>query len=80
MTVKEKADIIEQGVVVALPSAEHCKTWAQFSAWKTLSNTDFMKEYGNDVLKQYVLPTDDEISRAKREEKRDKGKKRADRN
>lgn len=81
MTVKEKADIIEQGIVIALPLAEHCKTWSQFSAWKNLSDKDFMKEYGDEVLAQYTMPTPDEISRAKRDAKRaDKGKQRADGN
>lgn len=78
MTVKEKVDIMDNGIVVALPRAEHCRTWSQFTSWKNLSDQDFMRQYGDDVLKDYTMPTAEEVSMVKRDsEKRDKGKKHA---
>ncbi|KIK64470.1 hypothetical protein GYMLUDRAFT_56930 [Collybiopsis luxurians FD-317 M1] len=44
---------------VALPLEEDCE---DVTEWKNLSEDDFMDLYGNDVLKQYNIPTAEEIA------------------
>lgn len=63
LTVCERADYTKDGVYIALPLAQHCQTWEQCLAWKDLSDEVFMEKYGNAVLEQYHLPTDEEIAR-----------------
>ncbi|KAK7036972.1 hypothetical protein R3P38DRAFT_3182983 [Favolaschia claudopus] len=44
---------------VALPLLEHHKR----TDWKTMSKAVFMEKYGNDVLKQYSIPSAEEMER-----------------
>ncbi|KAJ6572610.1 hypothetical protein B0H10DRAFT_2237475 [Mycena sp. CBHHK59/15] len=43
---------------IALPASEHCNK----PDWKTMSDAVFMAKYGNEVLKNYNLPTDAELA------------------
>ena len=36
-------------------------TWSARVAWKNLPVKEFMEKYGNDVLTQYMLPTEEEL-------------------
>ena len=36
-------------------------TWSACVAWKNLPVKEFMEKYGNDVLTQYMLPTEEEL-------------------
>lgn len=63
LTVRERAEIVKDGYTIALPLAEHCNTWLKISQWKNLSDDDFMTRYGNNVLAQYSMPTEAEMSR-----------------
>ncbi|KAJ6485976.1 hypothetical protein C8R45DRAFT_1098713 [Mycena sanguinolenta] len=44
---------------VALPPAEHLNN----TDWKTMDKPSFMEKYGNDVLKQYDIPTQAQMDR-----------------
>jgi hypothetical protein len=57
---------MERGIKVALPLPEHCQTWDQCGKWKTLESKEFMQRYGNAVLAQYTMPTDEEVKLYKR--------------
>ncbi|KAJ6590786.1 hypothetical protein B0H10DRAFT_1960997 [Mycena sp. CBHHK59/15] len=48
---------------VALPLPAH---WPE--NWKSLSRAEFMEKYGNEVLKQYDLPADEDMERAEQED------------
>ncbi|KAG5637582.1 hypothetical protein H0H81_004033 [Sphagnurus paluster] len=61
LTVCEQADYIANRAHVALPLEQFCKTWEQCAAWKNLPKKEFMEKYGNDVLKQYQMPTQEEL-------------------
>ena len=61
LTLREHADYIQEGVYVALPKAELCGTWSVCGGWKNLPVAEFMEKYGNEVLAQYKLPTQEEI-------------------
>lgn len=61
LTVRERADIIRDHPYVALPKEEFCGTWKQCTIWKNLPEKEFMATYGDDVLKQYNLPTKEEL-------------------
>ncbi|KAG6913722.1 hypothetical protein DXG01_004703 [Tephrocybe rancida] len=63
LTLRERAQLVKHGVRVALPTAELCATWEQCSAWKNLSDSDFMLQYGNTVLAEYNLPTEEDLKR-----------------
>ncbi|KAF9456497.1 hypothetical protein BDZ94DRAFT_1347540, partial [Collybia nuda] len=65
LTVKECMDYILDGVRVALPLEEYCKTWAQCDAWKNLPEKEFMHCYGKFVLEKYKLPTKAEMEQLK---------------
>jgi hypothetical protein len=66
LTVGERADFMTGGIKVALPLAEHCDTWEKCREWKNLPEEQFMEKYGNVVLAQYEMPTDEEIEQFKR--------------
>lgn len=61
MTLRQKAKYIDRGLYVALPLEEHCETWEACEKWKNLSKKQFMKDYGDDVLKLYRIPTEKEL-------------------
>lgn len=68
LTVRERANYIEGGTCVALPMPEFCGTWEQCAVWKNLPEKEFMATYGDAVLKQYNLPTEEELEQLKRYE------------
>ncbi|RDB18252.1 hypothetical protein Hypma_000603 [Hypsizygus marmoreus] len=66
LTVREHADYIEDGVDVALPLEEFCKTWEDCAKWKNLPKKEFMQTYGNAVLDLYDMPTEQELEQLAR--------------
>lgn len=66
LTVRQRANFIQFGIYVALPEEQHCVSWAECAKWKNLSTKKFMKEYGNDVLKLYNMPTKKELEQVAR--------------
>src|SRR5258708_3899895 len=65
-TVRERFEYSEGGIAVGLPLETHCDTLAKCTAWKNLPEEEFMEKYGNDVLAQYHMPTDEEIAQLKK--------------
>ncbi|KAG6912229.1 hypothetical protein DXG01_016204, partial [Tephrocybe rancida] len=63
MTVRERADCraADGTYHVALPLEEFCGSWKECAKWKNLSDADFMERYGKEVLKEYDLPTEEEL-------------------
>jgi hypothetical protein len=59
LTVKERARYVNTGVAFPLASIAFDKAHAE---WKTMGKKDFMKKYGKDVLKQYQIPSAEEIN------------------
>ena len=61
LTVREHANYIKGSAYIALPDPELCASWAECAKWKNLSEKEFMDKYGNTVLAQYNLPTEEEM-------------------
>jgi hypothetical protein len=63
LTLCEHANYTQDGNMhVALPhNPELYSTWSACVAWKNLPVKEFMEKYGNDVLTQYNLPTEEEL-------------------
>lgn len=62
LTLCERANYTQDGNLVALPrDPELYSTWSACAAWKNLPVKEFMEKYGNDVLAQYKLPTEEEL-------------------
>ncbi|KAF9455477.1 hypothetical protein BDZ94DRAFT_1366458 [Collybia nuda] len=61
LTVRERANYIQDGIYVALPMEEFCDSWGACVAWKNLPAKEFMATYGDNVLKQYNIPTKEEM-------------------
>jgi hypothetical protein len=61
LTVRERAHYVWDGAYIALPNAELCASWMECAKWKNLSTKEFMEKYGNAVLAEYNLPTEEEI-------------------
>lgn len=61
MTLRQRANIIKNGIVIALPLQKHCETWEQCAKWKNLPEDQFMEKFGNEVLKLYKMPTAEEL-------------------
>jgi hypothetical protein len=59
LDIQEKAMYVKTGV--AFPLAQFCND-ANVDKWGKLSAAEFMKQYGNDVLAQYKLPTPEELA------------------
>ena len=47
---------------IALPTEEHCQSWADIEKWSSLSEKDFMAQYGDAKLRLYKLPTEEELA------------------
>ncbi|KAJ6559982.1 hypothetical protein B0H19DRAFT_1069691 [Mycena capillaripes] len=58
LTLKERSRYVNTGV--AFPLADFAFDEAH-DEWKTMGKKDFMEKYGNDVLEQYDVPTQEEI-------------------
>ncbi|KAJ7818403.1 hypothetical protein B0H14DRAFT_2601283 [Mycena olivaceomarginata] len=58
LTLKERARYVNTGV--AFPLEDFAFDEAH-NDWKTMGKKDFMEKYGNDVLKQYDIPSTEEI-------------------
>ncbi|KAJ3926076.1 MAG: hypothetical protein NXY57DRAFT_966944 [Lentinula lateritia] len=58
LSVKERAHYAHNGV--ALPLEEHCIN-TRIDLWKNLPEDKFMQVYGNAVLAQYKIPTQEEL-------------------
>lgn len=48
-------------------------TWSACVAWKNLLEKEFMEKYGNDVLTQYKLPTEEELKQLDRYDEEQEG-------
>lgn len=73
LTLRERVDIIgrdRSNLIVALPKEEFC-TWEHHRKWKTLSDSDFMQQFGNVVLDEYEIPTEEEIEQLEQWEAQD---------
>ncbi|KAE9397510.1 hypothetical protein BT96DRAFT_71109 [Gymnopus androsaceus JB14] len=69
LTLRERAVYMNNGV--ALPMPQHCQSEADIRRWKKLNTKKFMEEYGNEVLDQYDIPTEEELERLDRNEDTD---------
>lgn len=58
LTLKERARYVNTGV--AFPLADFAFDEAHVE-WKTMGKKDFMEKYGDDVLAQYDVPTQEEM-------------------
>ncbi|KAJ4492140.1 hypothetical protein C8J55DRAFT_420047, partial [Lentinula edodes] len=58
LSVKERAHYAHNGV--ALPLEEHCIN-TRIDLWKNLPEDEFMQVYGNAVLAQYKIPSQEEL-------------------
>ncbi|KAK7040033.1 hypothetical protein R3P38DRAFT_3311128 [Favolaschia claudopus] len=63
LTVKERDMYRDNGIALPLASA-----YNPVQNWKTLDEEEFMDKYGNDVLKLYKIPTEEEVENAMSEE------------
>ncbi|KAK6967171.1 hypothetical protein R3P38DRAFT_3337469 [Favolaschia claudopus] len=63
LTVKERDMYRDNGIALPLASA-----YDPIQNWKTLDEQEFMDKYGNDVLKLYKIPTEEEVENAMSEE------------
>ena len=64
-TVHEHFEYSKGGITVSLPLEMYCDTLAKCMAWKNLLEEEFIEKYGNDVLAQYHMPTNEEIAQLK---------------
>ncbi|KAJ7678469.1 hypothetical protein B0H14DRAFT_2655897 [Mycena olivaceomarginata] len=60
LSVRQRASYMNNGV--ALPTEEHCRTWADIEKWRCLSPKDFMAQYGDTKCRLYKLPTEEELA------------------
>lgn len=60
---RERIEYLQQGgrIQIALPAEEFCDTWEKCIGWKNLPEDEFMEKYGDEVLAQYKIPTEEEI-------------------
>jgi hypothetical protein len=68
LTLRQRADYVKNGAVIALPPEEFCQTLEQCDEWKGIPEREFMEKYGNVVLAQYHIPTDEELRRWEEQE------------
>ncbi len=61
MSLRERVNIVRNGADVALPAPELCENWADILRWRKLSKTEFMRVHGNTILREYDIPTSEEI-------------------
>jgi hypothetical protein len=61
LTVRDRLQYLNGGICIALPAAQHCDTWEKCAEWKNLPPRDFFNIYSEEVLKDYNLPTEEEV-------------------
>lgn len=74
---EDKAHYIKDGVFIGMPPAYLCSSWKDVLAWKGLSQQEMMEKYGQAVLTDYVIPTEEELQQLEDNQKRREEEKRA---
>jgi hypothetical protein len=61
LTVRDQLEYLSGGIRIALPAAQHCDEWDKCAEWKNLSCREFFDKYSKEVLKDYNIPTEEEV-------------------
>lgn len=62
LTLRERDQVFKKATFkIALPAAELC-TREHWTMWRGMSYPKFMEKYGNDELKKYEIPSEEEIA------------------
>ena len=61
LTVRDKLQYLSGGIRIALPAVQHCDTWEKCAEWKNLPRNEFFDKYIEEVLKDYNIPTEEEV-------------------
>ena len=61
LTVHDQLQYLSGGIRIALPAGQHCDTWEKCTEWKNLPRRDFFDKYSEEVLKDYNIPTEEEV-------------------
>lgn len=62
LSVEEKCRRYPAGAWVGLPALQFCEP-DKWGEWKNMGDDEFMQKYGEAVLAQYTMPTDEERER-----------------
>ncbi|PPQ74620.1 hypothetical protein CVT26_007464 [Gymnopilus dilepis] len=60
-SIEDKARYIENGIYIGMPPANLCKRWQDVVEWKGLNRDQMKERYGDEVLREYTIPTVDEL-------------------
>jgi hypothetical protein len=77
LSVEDKAHYIKDGVFIGMPPAYLCSSWKDVLTWKGLSRKQMTEKYGRAVLKDYVIPSEEELQQLKDNQERREEEKRA---
>ncbi|KDR65036.1 hypothetical protein GALMADRAFT_149045 [Galerina marginata CBS 339.88] len=62
MTLEDQVSYIRDGELqIGMPPARFCESWEEIMKWKGLSQAQIQMTYGKEVLKDYHIPTPEEI-------------------
>ena len=61
ITVHNWLQYLSGGIHIALSAAQHCGEWEKCSKWKFLPHEEFYNKYNEEVLKDYKIPTEEEV-------------------
>jgi hypothetical protein len=70
MTVEDKAHYIKNGKFIGMPPAILCQEWEQVIKWKGLSREEMLTKFGEEVLKDYIFPTAEELKQLEENRKK----------
>ncbi|PPQ75303.1 hypothetical protein CVT26_015247 [Gymnopilus dilepis] len=77
LSVEDKAHYIKNGIYIGMPPARLCEQWEDVMTWKGLSKEEMKEKYGEEVLNDYTMPTDQELQQLKENEERIEAERRA---
>jgi len=70
MTVEDKAHYIKNGKFIGMPPARLCQEWEEVIKWKGLSREEMLTKFGQEVLKDYIFPTAEELKQLEENRKK----------
>jgi hypothetical protein len=70
MTVEDKAHYIKNGKFIGMPPVRLCQEWEEVIKWKGLSREEMLTKFGQEVLKDYIFPTAEELKQLEENRKK----------
>jgi hypothetical protein len=70
LTLEDQAHYIKNGVFISMPPLGLCGKWEAVKEWKDLGQSQIQAKYGAEVLKDYIIPTAEQLRQLEENQKK----------